>query len=254
MFKGISITSQKLEVPTGCTSVTPAWAFKLQTFRPDSYTWNFCEADTCVTWAKANNLRIRGNCLLWHLHIPNWIEALPADQLELQLKNYIQTIVGRYPEVNSWDVANELMADVGVMRESVWKHIPDVVERAFLWAHEANPKALLFYNDYRPMAKDKWLAIFAYIDNLKAKNIPIHGIGIQLHHHLRRCLAEGLWGWASLKWVVQEARSRNLLVEFTEVSVLDDLGMPASREKVLEGLYAIAQELDVLGFTMWHWN
>lgn len=253
MFRGASITATRLEAP-GCDSVTPEVEFKLETIRPNSYTWDFSKSDICVKWAVSQELRIRGNCLLWHLHIPDWIAVLPPPKLELQLKNYIQVVVGGYPEVAVWDVANEFVADAGCFRDSPWLQIEDVLEKAFLWAHEANPNALLFYNDYRPMARDKWRSIFAHIHQMKSKGVPIHGIGIQLHHHLRKYLAEGILGWQDLKWVVEEARSRNLEVEFTEVSVLDDLGMPWLQRQVVRQLSAIAQELDVLGFTTWNWE
>lgn len=183
------------------------------------------------------------------------MKELPIRERETHLKQYIQLVVGGYPEVEVWDVVNEAIADNGYRRDtSPWHEIDNYVEKAFGWAHEANPNAKLFFNDYRPMAKEKWVAIFKCIDQMRSHGVPVHGVGIQLHHHLRRYLAEGVLGWQSLRWVVEEAKSRNLLVEFTEVSVLDDLGIPWLRVKVMEELYAIAQQLDVIGFTVWHWS
>ena len=254
MFLGTSISSKQLLEVADRHSVTPNFAFKLAVVRPEPNVWDFREAGFCVQWAKEHGMRIRGNCLMWHLHIPDWLYALPPEKVEAELKNYVQTIVAAYPEVAAWDVVNEKWADAGVVRNSIWQRVPDIMPKIFHWAHEANPNAMLCYNDYRPMAKDKWLAIFAELDYLRVQKVPVHCVGVQLHHYLRRYLAEGILGWQSLKWIVEQTKFRGLEIEFTEVSVLDDLRTPWLREKAIGEIHSLAAELGVLGVTDWNWD
>jgi endo-1,4-beta-xylanase len=149
-------------------------------------------------------------------------------------------------------VVNEAIADNGSLRPSVWNSIPNLFEKAFLWTHEANPYARLYWNDYRPCVTPKWDKTLQVIDELRDIAIPIHGVGIQHHYHLRRFLVEKITNWVSTRSLVEQIKHRSLRVAFTEVSVLDDIGMPWLKDKALEELYAIAQELDVSSFTLWH--
>jgi len=91
-------------------------------------------------------------------------------------------VVGRYRgRIYAWDVVNEAIADDGTLRDTVWlRNIgPEYIELAFRWAHEADPQALLFYNDYG--AEDigvKSNAVYNLVKRLLEKDVPIHGVGL----------------------------------------------------------------------------
>ena len=104
------------------------------------------------------------------------------------LRNHIYTVVGHYKgRVKYWDVVNEAATGNGYYKESIWYNIigPEYIEMAFRWAHEADPDALLFYNDYGAEGINKKSdAIYDFINYLIKNNVPIHGIGLQMHLNL----------------------------------------------------------------------
>ncbi|MFD1630006.1 endo-1,4-beta-xylanase [Pseudopedobacter beijingensis] len=171
-----------------CNSVTAENAMKFSQLHPSENVYNWTEADYLVNFAQQNGMRVHGHTLIWHKNPPAWVlnyqgDAVAWDQL---LKNHIQTVVGHYKgKVASWDVVNEVMAENGTLRtESIWyqKLGPQFIEKAFIYAHEADPDALLFYNDYgHEFGPTKRTAIINLVNDLKSKGVPIHGIGMQMH-------------------------------------------------------------------------
>ena len=169
---------------------------------------------------------IRGNSLLW---FPQSSEAFKEEDLETKLKNYIQNTVDKYNKIKYWDVINELMAENGrprirtLIKDKYELHpitsISNWIDKLFYWVNEVNPEAELFINDYRPQNPLKWNAIFELIDNLRSRDVPIHGIGIQHHHHLPRAIYDGFFAWTQTRQVVREAKKRGLKVHFTETSI-----------------------------------
>ena len=184
--------------------ITPENEMKFDRIHPEPNRYYWAEADALVEFAEAHGLKVRGHTLAWHLHIPKWLKNLhvdlwtdgewsPDDRLQFIeiLRKHIKTVVGRYRgRIMAWDVVNEAVADDGSLRKSIWfKTIgPDYLELVFRWAHEADPEALLIYNDYgfeKPGKKYK--KIYSLISELLNRDVPIHGIGYQmhlkLHHH-----------------------------------------------------------------------
>jgi endo-1,4-beta-xylanase len=109
------------------------------------------------------------------------------------MKDHIDTVVGRYKgKINSWDVVNEALNEDGTLRQSLWYKIigPDFIEKAFQFAHEADPRAQLFYNDYSLENEPKRSGAIALIRKLQADGIPIAGVGIQGHDNLNWPTAE----------------------------------------------------------------
>jgi endo-1,4-beta-xylanase len=109
------------------------------------------------------------------------------EELLRRMREHIHTVVGRYKgKVKSWDVVNEAIADgsgTNVLRNSLWLEIigPDFIAKAFQYAHEADPEAILRYNDYgleNPVKRKKLIAL---IKSLQAQKVPIHAIGSQAH-------------------------------------------------------------------------
>lgn len=109
------------------------------------------------------------------------------DELLQRMSNHIHTVVGRYKgKVKVWDVVNEALADgtsTNVLRNSLWLEIigPDFIARAFQYAHEADPDAILRYNDYGLENPAKRKRLTALIQSLQAEKIPVHAIGSQTH-------------------------------------------------------------------------
>ncbi len=168
-------------------SLTPENAMKAGVMHPQENTYSWTDADYLVNFAKENNKRVHGHTLIWYKSLPSWITNFQGDAAawENLFKTHIQTIVAHFKgKVVSWDVVNEAVADDGSLRSSIWleKLGPDYIARAFQYAHEADPDALLFYNDYgHEYGPTKRGAILNLVNNLKSRNIPIHGIGLQMH-------------------------------------------------------------------------
>jgi len=109
------------------------------------------------------------------------------DELLQRMRDHIHTVVGRYKgKVKSWDVVNEALADgngTNVLRSSLWLEIigPDFIAKAFQYAHEADPKAILRYNDYGLENAAKRKKLITLIKSLQAQTVPVHAIGSQAH-------------------------------------------------------------------------
>ncbi len=136
---------------------------------------------------------IVGHNLVWHNQVPDWVfhddkgNLLDRDALLARLKDHIYTVVGRYKgKIQSWDVVNEALNEDGTMRQSLWFKIigPDYIEKAFQFAHEADPQVQLFYNDYNLENEPKRNGAIALVKKLQADGIPIAGVGIQDHDSL----------------------------------------------------------------------
>jgi|GEM_PF-1136400 len=172
--------------------VTPENEMKFEYVHPFRETYNFRLADEIVKFAEENGIKVRGHCLVWHQQLPSWIikGEFTKEELMSILKEHIQTVVGRYKgRVYAWDVVNEAIADDGSLRKSIWleKIGPEYIELAFKWAHEADPDALLFYNDYGiEEINKKSNTVYELVKELLRKGVPIHGVGFQTHLTLER--------------------------------------------------------------------
>lgn len=174
------------------TSITPENAMKMGPIHPreDFYFWK--DADSIAAFARQHNLKLRGHCLCWHNQTPNWIfkdaagKKVSREVLLQRLKEHITTVVKRYKgTIYAWDVVNEAISDKPgeYLRPSPWLDIigEDFIAKAFEFAHEADPDALLFYNDYNEISPVKRKKIIRLIKDLQLKGVPINGIGLQGH-------------------------------------------------------------------------
>jgi endo-1,4-beta-xylanase len=167
--------------------LTPENVMKFEVVHPEHDRYDFTPADALVTFAKDNQMKVRGHTLVWHLQLPEWLTKAKWTREELMtiLQQHIETVVGRYRgQLVAWDVVNEAIADDAELRESIWlKGIgSDYIEKAFRWAHAVDPQARLFYNDYGGEGLGKKSdAIYALVKNLRQRDVPIHGVGFQMH-------------------------------------------------------------------------
>jgi len=167
--------------------VVPENAMKFGSLRPSRTQFDFSDADAIVDFAEAHAMKVRGHTLVWHNQNPQWLvnENLSDSERSRILKEHIQTVVTRYRgRVYAWDVVNEAIDQNLGRRETFWSKAlgDDYLEQAFRWAREADPQAKLFYNDYGGEALGaKSEAVYRLLINLKARGIPIDGIGLQSH-------------------------------------------------------------------------
>ena len=168
-------------------SITPECAMKMSRLKPNEANFDFDEADYLVQFAKANGKRVHGHPLVWG-KCPDWVYNFKGDSIawEIMFKEYIQTVVSRYKgQVGSWDVVNEAIDDDGKIKtDNIWyKRLGErYIERAFIYAHEADSDALLFYNDYGHEYSNKRLnAIFQLLEDFTRRGVPVHGVGLQMH-------------------------------------------------------------------------
>jgi len=176
-------------------SMTPENAMKMGPIHPREDEYNWRDADSIVAFAKQHHLKIRGHNLLWHSQAPRWLfidsshtppDTVSKELLYTRLKEHITTVVTRYKDaIYAWDVVNEAISDNPneYFRNSVWYKIcgEEFMAKAFEYAHEADPKALLFYNDYNEIIPSKRANIIKMVKGLKDAGVPIDGVGLQGH-------------------------------------------------------------------------
>jgi endo-1,4-beta-xylanase len=169
-------------------------AMKWWVLRPSQNTYDFRQGDELVRFAQIHQMKVRGHCLVWGRNNPDWLAQghFTERQLSRLLHEYIARVMKHYAgEVFAWDVVNEALDENGNVRSSIWYNQPGIglsqqatryIEQAFRWAHKADPKALLFYNDAEGEGLNrKSDAIYAMVRDFKRRGVPIDGVGLQMH-------------------------------------------------------------------------
>ena len=172
----------------------PEDALKWLALRPTQGTYDFSDADRLVRFAQAHGMKVRGHCLVWDHNNPDWLThgRFTPTQLSRLLQEHITTVVRHYSgHVFAWDVVNEALDENGRLRDSPWYNQPGIglsaqgpayIEQAFRWAHDADPNALLFYNEAEGEEENrKSDAIYAMVKDFKRRGVPIDGVGLQMH-------------------------------------------------------------------------
>jgi endo-1,4-beta-xylanase len=195
---GVAVSPQALKtdeaglILTHFNSITPENAMKMGPIHPKENEYNWRDADSIVAFAERNKLKVRGHTLVWHSQTPAWLfkdsngDTVSKAVLLQRLKDHITTVVGRYRgKIYAWDVVNEAISDKQneYLRPSPFLTIigEEYIAKAFQWAHEADPGAQLFYNDYNEISPVKREKMHRLVKGLKDAGIPIHGVGLQGH-------------------------------------------------------------------------
>ena len=180
-------------------SITAENDMKPQPTEPEYGKFNWENADRIANFCRANGIKLRGHTLMWHSQVGRWMymdeegNLLSKEEFYANMKHHIQAVVNRYKDVvYAWDVVNEAVQDSPVragqspMRQSPMFQIAgeEFIYKAFEYAHEADPDALLFYNDYNDSEPAKSDRIAALVQRMKDADVPVDGIGMQGHYNI----------------------------------------------------------------------
>jgi endo-1,4-beta-xylanase len=205
-------------------SVTVENAMKWGTIHSSESSYNFTGADYIVNFASENKIRVHGHTLLWHADNPKWLTNFKGDSTAWEglMKSHIKDVAGHFKgKLAGWDVVNEAFNNNGVFRTgletegSIWatKLGSDYIARAFQYAAEADPNALLFYNDYgQEYNAAKLASILKMVKDLQKRKIPIHGVGIQCHISIKSNIA-------GIENALKELAATGLKVHISELDV-----------------------------------
>lgn len=206
------------------SSLTPENATKMGPIHPEENRYHWNDADAIVDFARQNGLKIRGHNLCWHNQTPRWFftdslgKQVSREVLLARMKRHITDVMTRYKgKIYAWDVVNEAVPDTGagIYRKSRFYEIigEDYIAKAFEYAHEADPAAMLFYNDYNTESKSKRDRIYQLLRQLKAKGVPIQGVGLQGHWSIYEPSAQ------DLEESISRFASLGLKIQITELDV-----------------------------------
>ena len=252
-------------------SLTPENVMKPGPIHPEENRYFWDDADKIVEFAQANGMKVRGHTLCWHGQTGAWMfkdskgNQVTKEVALARLKDHITTVVSRYKgKVYAWDVLNEAVVDgdsTNVYRNSMWYKIcgEEFIPKIYQWAHEADPNAVLFYNDYNtenPVKRDK---IYNMLKKLLAQGVPINAVGLQGHWNINEPSEQ------SIRESIDKFSSLGLKVQVTEldVTVLTSradtvMGYTPEREQKQIDFYNMAfkvfreKKAAISGITFWN--
>lgn len=183
------------------------------------YSYSFTGADGMVAFAQKHKQAVRGHTLVWHESLPTWVLRINnKNELQNVLKEHVQTVAKHFKgKVFAWDALNEAILEDGSYRKTLFYNLlgQEYIANVFKWAHEADPKTKLFYNDYNTEGiNPKSDAVYALVKSLLAKGVPIHGVGFQTHVDASFSSAT-----SSMPANLERFRALGLEVQMTEVDV-----------------------------------
>lgn len=167
-------------------------AFKWMNIHPTDEHWDWSYADEFVKFGERNNMYNVGHVLVWHSQNPIGLfqgegsDLKSGDVMLAKLEEHITTIVTRYKgRINAWDVVNEALDGNGWVNNEWYRTIgEDYVAKAFFAAHQADPEAVLLYNDYNLSSPSRRDVLVDYLSKAKNSGVPIHAVGMQGHFSL----------------------------------------------------------------------
>jgi len=174
-------------------SISPENVLKWEGVHPEPGRYDFDLPYKYVAFGEKNHMFIVGHTLVWHHQTPKWVfedaKGNPVDRETLlkRMREHIQAVVGRYKgRVHGWDVVNEALEDDGTLRQTPWLKIigEEYIAKAFEFAHEADPKAELYYNDFSLENEAKRNGAIELIGKLRAQGVPVTCVGLQGHYKI----------------------------------------------------------------------
>ena len=186
---GVDTSSIKL-VKQHFNSIVAENCMKCEVIHPEEDRYDFTLADQFVSFGEKNGMAVIGHCLIWHSQLAPWFcvdekgNNVTPEVLKQRMKDHITTIVTRYKgRIKGWDVVNEAILEDGSYRKSKFYEIlgEEFIPLAFQYAHEADPDAELYYNDYAMNMPGKREEVVKLVSSLKEKGIRIDAVGMQGH-------------------------------------------------------------------------
>ena len=171
-------------------SVVAENVMKCEKIHPEKGVYFWDDADAFVDFGERNGMVIIGHCLIWHSQLAPWFpyddngNYVSADELKERMRDHIHTIVGRYKgRIKGWDVVYEAITEDGSYRKTPFYDIlgEEFIPLAFQYAHEADPDAELYYNDYGMNVTGRRDAVVRLAQDLKKRGLRIDAIGMQAH-------------------------------------------------------------------------
>jgi endo-1,4-beta-xylanase len=228
----------------------PEDVLKWEVVHRERQSFDFSQGDQIVDFATRHGMKVRGHTLVWHQQNPKWLTEgkYTSGELAQILEQHIKTVVGHYRgKIFAWDVVNEAFDElhVGELRSTIWRDQPGIglagngssyIERCFRWAHDADPQALLFYNEAgAEVLNPKSDAIYAMVRDFRHRGVPIDGVGFQMHiENLRADVA-------SISANIKRFTALGVQVHITEMDValpVDPNGNPRAEDLQLQaGIY-----------------
>jgi len=225
-----------------CSIVVAENAMKWDALRPAPGVFDFADADYLVDFAEKNDMKLRGHTLVWYRALPGWFhDTVFKGNAQQVLTEHIATVAGRYAgRMHSWDVVNEAIDPndqrLDGLRKTVWLDLigEDYIEIAFRAARQADPSALLTYNDYgiemdNYASDQKRAQVLLLLRRLKARNVPLDAVGIQ--SHLPAETLTSSTKYSGVAHFIAEARGMGLQVFITEMDVSDSAIQGDQRER-----------------------
>jgi endo-1,4-beta-xylanase len=253
---GVSVNPKQFDdtfearlIKSNFNSITAENVMKMGLIHPKEDTYNWGPADKVIAFAKKNHMKVRGHTLCWHNQVPDWLfvdsfgKEVSKEVLLARMKKHITDVVTRYKgKIYAWDVVNEAVPDTtnNIYRESKFYRIigSDYIEKAFEYAHQADPQALLFYNDYdteKALKRDK---IIALLKGLIKKGVPVHGIGLQGHWSVYEPTRE------ALETSIKAFSDLGLKVQITELDVSVHVRFNEPIKEKFQGVSLFTPELE----------
>lgn len=204
-------------------SITAENEMKFENLHPKENEYTFSVSDEMVSFAEQHNIGVRGHTLVWHNQTSEWIfekdgKEVDPNSLDQRMKSHIDTVLHRYKgKMYAWDVVNEVILDEKepFLRQSKWLGIlgEEFIEKAFRYAHEADPSAQLFYNDYNESDPVKSEKIYRLVKGLIEKEVPVHGVGMQAHWNIADPKLD------DIKRAIERYASLDVKIHVTEMDV-----------------------------------
>jgi endo-1,4-beta-xylanase len=228
-----------------CGILVPENALKMGPVHPEPDRYNFEAGDFMADFCQKHNMRMRGHTLVWHSQGWPWLTTtVTKENARQHLEDHIRTVAGRYRgRMHSWDVVNEVIQvqdgrEDGLRNTPLLEMLgPEYIEIAFRVAHEADPSALLAYNDFgldydTPEQEQKRKAALGLLRRLKDRNVPITAFGTQAHLNWER--RENIKAETQRNFLAEVA-ALGLQIYVTELDVTDR-GLPDDIEERDKGV------------------
>ena len=264
---GFAVTSGDLlqhpnmEIVTeNATMIVSENNMKSGNLRPNKRFWNWSDVDSLVNFAEQNSINVKFHTLFWHQQNPAFIQNLSSKEEALAaMDEHISTIMERYKgRIKVYDVVNEMFEEDGSLRQTVWLDLigPEYLEHALCKAHECDPNAKLYLNEYNNenLGYSKSDAMFELVKDFRKRGIPVDGVGMQLHLDGTQKLDE-----EAVRANIRRYAEIGVDVSFSEIDVRIPSDNPASYEKSQEDIYCTLlkialEEPNVKSYIMWGYS